>query len=81
MPSTISQAEQEAVSAQAFHKREASAAFQAAHARFVKAAARMPPPTNPTLWPCTPATRPKPPNGAGGDLDPSSHLTNRQPSA
>src|ERR1700749_3996235 len=38
---TISQAEQEAMSAQAFHQGESSAAFQAAHARFVEAAARV----------------------------------------
>ena len=38
MRSTISQAEQEALSAQAFHQGEASMAFQAAHARFVEAA-------------------------------------------
>jgi uncharacterized protein YukE len=41
MRSTISQAEQEAMSAQAFNKGEASAAFQAAHARFVEVAARV----------------------------------------
>jgi uncharacterized protein YukE len=41
MRSTISQAEQEALSAQAFHQGEASVAFQAAHARFVEAAARI----------------------------------------
>lgn len=41
MRSTISQAEQEAVSAQAFHAGESSAAFQAAHARFVEVAARV----------------------------------------
>jgi uncharacterized protein YukE len=41
MRSTISQAEQEAVSAQAFHQGESSAAVQAAHARFVEAAARV----------------------------------------
>jgi uncharacterized protein YukE len=41
MRSTISQAEQEALSAQAFHQGESSAAFQAAHARFVEAAARV----------------------------------------
>jgi uncharacterized protein YukE len=40
MRSTIGQAEQEALSAQAFHQGEASVAFQAAHARFVEAAAR-----------------------------------------
>jgi hypothetical protein len=39
MRSTINQAEQEAMSAQAFHQGESSAAFQAAHARFVEAAA------------------------------------------
>ncbi len=41
MRSTISQAEQEALSAQAFHQGESSAAFQASHARFVEAAARV----------------------------------------
>jgi uncharacterized protein YukE len=41
MRSTISQAEQEALSAQAFHQGESSAAFQAAHARFVEVAARV----------------------------------------
>ncbi len=41
MRSTIGQAEQEAVSAQAFHVGEASAAFQGAHARFVEAAAKV----------------------------------------
>ncbi len=41
MRSTIGQAEQEAISAQAFHIGEASAAFQAAHARFVAAAAKI----------------------------------------
>src|ERR1700743_2074872 len=41
MRQTIGQAEQEAMSAQAFHVGEASAAFQAAHARFVEAAARV----------------------------------------
>ncbi len=41
MRSTISQAEQEALSAQAFHQGESSAAFQAAHARFVEVAARI----------------------------------------
>ena len=40
MRSTISQAEQEALSAQAFHSGDRSAAFQAAHARFVEAAAQ-----------------------------------------
>lgn len=39
--STISQAESEAMSAQAFHQGESSAAFQAAHARFVEVAARV----------------------------------------
>jgi uncharacterized protein YukE len=39
--STISQAEQEAVSAQAFHVGESAAAFQAAHARFVEVAGRI----------------------------------------
>ncbi|CNN04945.1 PE family protein [Mycobacterium tuberculosis] len=41
MRSTISQAEQEAMSAQGFHVGESSAAFQAAHARFVEVAARV----------------------------------------
>jgi uncharacterized protein YukE len=41
MRSTISQAEQEALSAQGFHQGESSAAFQAAHARFVEVAARV----------------------------------------
>ena len=41
MRSTITQAEQSAMSAQAFHQGEASAAFQAAHARFVEAAAKV----------------------------------------
>jgi uncharacterized protein YukE len=41
MRSTISQAEQEAMSAQAFHVGESSMAFQAAHARFVEVAARV----------------------------------------
>src|ERR1700756_3479988 len=41
MRSTIGQAEQEALSAQAFHQGEAAVAFQAAHARFVEAAARI----------------------------------------
>jgi uncharacterized protein YukE len=41
MRSTISQAEQEALSAQAFHQGESSVAFQASHARFVEAAARI----------------------------------------
>ena len=41
MRSTIDQAEQEAMSAQAFHAGESAASFQAAHARFVEAAARI----------------------------------------
>ena len=41
MRSTIGQAEQEALAAQAFHAGESSAAFQAAHARFVEVAARI----------------------------------------
>ncbi|MCV7194260.1 WXG100 family type VII secretion target [Mycolicibacterium brumae] len=41
MRSTISAAEQSAVSAQAFHQGEASAAFQAAHARFMEAATKV----------------------------------------
>src|ERR1700689_864510 len=41
MRSTIGQAEQEALSAQAFHVGESAAAFQAAHARFVEVAARI----------------------------------------
>ena len=41
MRSTISQAEQAAMSAQAFHVGESAAAFQAAHARFIEAAARV----------------------------------------
>jgi uncharacterized protein YukE len=41
MRSTISQAEQAAMSSQAFHLGEASAAFQGAHARFVEMAARV----------------------------------------
>lgn len=41
MRSTISQAEQAAMSAQAFHAGESSAAFQAAHARFVEVAAKV----------------------------------------
>ena len=41
MRTAIGQAEQEALSAQAFHQGEASVAFQAAHARFVEAAARI----------------------------------------
>lgn len=41
MRSTIGQAEQEALSAQAFHVGEASAAFQGAHARFVEVAAKI----------------------------------------
>jgi uncharacterized protein YukE len=41
MRSTIGQAEQEALSAQAFHVGESAAAFQAAHARYVEVAARI----------------------------------------
>jgi len=41
MRSTISQTEQEALSAQAFHVGESSVAFQAAHARFVEVAAKI----------------------------------------
>lgn len=41
MRSTIAQAEQEAVAAQAFHMGEAATSFQAAHARFVEAAAKV----------------------------------------
>lgn len=41
MRSTIGQAEQAAMSAQAFHIGESSAAFQAAHARFVEVAAKV----------------------------------------
>lgn len=41
MRHTIGQAEQEAVSAQAFHAGESAMAFQAAHARFVEVAARI----------------------------------------
>jgi uncharacterized protein YukE len=41
MRSTIAQAEQAATASQAFHMGEASAAFQAAHARFVEVAARV----------------------------------------
>jgi uncharacterized protein YukE len=41
MRSTIGQAEQEAMSAQAFHVGESAAAFQAAHARFVAVAAKI----------------------------------------
>lgn len=41
MRSTIAQAEQAAVSANAFHMGESSAAFQAAHARFVEVAAKV----------------------------------------
>lgn len=41
MRATIGQAEQAAVSAQAFHMGESSAAFQAAHARFVEVAAKV----------------------------------------
>ncbi|MGH3847998.1 MAG: type VII secretion system protein EsxG [Pseudonocardiaceae bacterium] len=41
MRSTIGQAEQEALSAQAFHVGESAAAFQASHARFVEVAAKV----------------------------------------
>jgi uncharacterized protein YukE len=41
MRSTIAQAEQAAHSAQAFHMGESSAAFQAAHARFVEVSAKV----------------------------------------
>lgn len=41
MRSTIAQAEQAAMSAQAFHVGESSAAFQAAHARFLEVAAKV----------------------------------------
>lgn len=41
MRSTIGQAEQAAMSSQAFHVGESSAAFHAAHARFVEVAARV----------------------------------------
>jgi uncharacterized protein YukE len=41
MRSTIGQAEQEALSAQAFHQGESAAAFQAAHARYVEVAAKV----------------------------------------
>ena len=41
MRSTIAQAEQAAMSAQAFHIGESSAAFQAAHARFLEVAAKV----------------------------------------
>ncbi len=41
MRTTISQAEQSAVASQAFHQGEASAAFQAAHLRFVEAAGKV----------------------------------------
>lgn len=39
--STITQAEQTAVSSQAFHQGESALAFQAAHARFAEAAAKI----------------------------------------
>lgn len=41
MRSTIAQAEQAATSAQAFHMGESSAAFQAAHTRFVEVSAKV----------------------------------------
>ena len=41
MRSTMAQAEQAAQSAQAFHMGESSAAFQAAHARFIEVSAKV----------------------------------------
>ncbi|BBY18176.1 type VII secretion protein EsxS [Mycolicibacterium litorale] len=41
MRSTMAQAEQAATSAQAFHMGESSAAFQAAHARFIEVSAKV----------------------------------------
>lgn len=41
MRSTIAQAEQAAQASQAFHMGESSAAFQAAHARFVEVSAKV----------------------------------------
>ncbi|SOJ53452.1 ESAT-6-like protein EsxG [Mycobacterium simulans] len=41
MRHTVGQAEQSAMSAQAFHQGESAAAFQASHARFVEAAAKI----------------------------------------
>ncbi|BBY98949.1 type VII secretion protein EsxS [Mycolicibacterium fallax] len=41
MRATINGAEQSALSAQAFHRGESSAAFQAAHARFLEVAAKV----------------------------------------
>ena len=41
MRSTIAQAEQAAQASQAFHMGESSAAFQAAHARFIEVSARV----------------------------------------
>lgn len=41
MRSTMAQAEQAATSAQAFHMGESSAAFQAAHARFLEVSAKV----------------------------------------
>jgi len=41
MRSTMGQAEQSALAAQAFHAGDSSVAFQGAHARFVAAAARV----------------------------------------
>ncbi|WP_197382916.1 type VII secretion protein EsxS [Mycolicibacterium mengxianglii] len=41
MRSTIAQAEQAAMSAQAFHMGESSVAFQGAHARFLEVAAKV----------------------------------------
>lgn len=41
MRATVAQAEQAALAAQAFHVGESAAAFQAAHARFTEAAAKV----------------------------------------
>lgn len=41
MRQTISQAEQSAMSAQAFHQGESALAFQGAHARYMEAASRV----------------------------------------
>jgi uncharacterized protein YukE len=41
MRSTMGQAEQEALGAQAFHVGESATAFQAAHARYMEAAAKV----------------------------------------
>ncbi len=68
MRHTIGQAEQQAMSAQAFHQGESAAAFQGAHARLVAAAAkvntllisRKPIWVRPRarMWPPTPPPRP-----------------------